>query len=181
MPELLSFTTGISNRSYQNMKVFYDKDCRSEPDQGQDRRHHRLRLARPRPRPKPERQRREGRGRSAQGRRFLGQGRQGWPDRDGSRTMQSRLLTLVMILLPDEQHRRGATTTTSAPNIKQGASLAFAHGFNVHYNQVVPRADLDVMDGRPQGSGPHRALHVHPRWRRAPLDRCVPGQVRQGP
>jgi ketol-acid reductoisomerase len=30
------------------------------------------------------------------------------------------------------------------PNIKQGASLAFAHGFNVHYGQVVPRADLDV-------------------------------------
>ena len=50
---------------------------------------------------------------------------------------------VVMILLPDEQI--GAVYKNDVePNIRQGASLAFAHGFNVHYGQVVPRADLDV-------------------------------------
>ncbi|MDO5653868.1 MAG: ketol-acid reductoisomerase, partial [Brachymonas sp.] len=39
------------------------------------------------------------------------------------------------------------------PNIKQGATLAFAHGFNVHYNQVVPREDLDVIMVAPKGPG----------------------------
>ncbi|WP_315389212.1 ketol-acid reductoisomerase, partial [Neisseria bacilliformis] len=39
------------------------------------------------------------------------------------------------------------------PNLKQGAVLAFAHGFNVHYNQIVPRADLDVVMIAPKGPG----------------------------
>src|SRR4029078_8826800 len=38
-------------------------------------------------------------------------------------------------------------------NIKPGASLAFAHGFNVHYGQVVPRTDLDVWMGAPKARG----------------------------
>jgi ketol-acid reductoisomerase len=50
---------------------------------------------------------------------------------------------VVMILLPDEQIATVYKNDVE-PNIKQGASLAFAHGFNVHYGQVVPRADLDV-------------------------------------
>ena len=50
---------------------------------------------------------------------------------------------VVMILLPDEDIA-AVYKNNVEPNIKQGASLAFAHGFNVHYNQVVPRADLDV-------------------------------------
>ena len=37
--------------------------------------------------------------------------------------------------------------------MKQGASLAFAHGFNVHYGQVVPRADLDVWMVAPKAPG----------------------------
>src|SRR6187399_1802864 len=59
---------------------------------------------------------------------------------------------IVMMLLPDEQI---ATVYKSdvAPNIKQGASLAFAHGFNVHYGQVVPRADLDVWMVAPKAPG----------------------------
>ena len=40
-----------------------------------------------------------------------------------------------------------------ARHAKQGAVLAFAHGFNVHYNQVVPRADLDVVMIAPKGPG----------------------------
>src|SRR4029078_5752675 len=59
---------------------------------------------------------------------------------------------IVMMLLPDE---RVAAVYKSAvePNIKQGASLAFAHGFNVHYGQVVPRADLDVWMVAPKAPG----------------------------
>jgi ketol-acid reductoisomerase len=40
-----------------------------------------------------------------------------------------------------------------APHAKQGAVLAFAHGFNVHYGQVVPRADLDVIMIAPKAPG----------------------------
>ena len=59
---------------------------------------------------------------------------------------------VVMILLPDEQISE-VYNNNVAPNIKQGASLAFAHGFNVHYNQVVPRADLDVWMVAPKAPG----------------------------
>ncbi len=63
-----------------------------------------------------------------------------------------RQADVVMMLLPDEQI---ATVYQNdvAPNIKQGASLAFAHGFNVHYGQVVPRADLDVWMVAPKAPG----------------------------
>ena len=59
---------------------------------------------------------------------------------------------VVMILLPDENIPE-VYNNNVAPNIKQGATLAFAHGFNVHYNQVVPRADLDVVMVAPKGPG----------------------------
>ena len=59
---------------------------------------------------------------------------------------------VVMILLPDEDIA-GVYKNNVEPNIKQGASLAFAHGFNVHYNQVVPRADLDVWMVAPKAPG----------------------------
>src|SRR5216117_2061550 len=59
---------------------------------------------------------------------------------------------VVMILLPDEQIA-AVYKSEVEPNIKQGASLAFAHGFNVHYGQVVPRADLDVWMVAPKAPG----------------------------
>src|SRR6201993_1259706 len=59
---------------------------------------------------------------------------------------------VVMILLPDEQIAEVYRKDVE-PNIKQGASLAFAHGFNVHYGQVVPRADLDVWMVAPKAPG----------------------------
>ena len=59
---------------------------------------------------------------------------------------------VVMMLLPDEQIATVYTNDVE-PNIKQGASLAFAHGFNVHYGQVVPRADLDVWMVAPKAPG----------------------------
>ncbi|MFX6019219.1 ketol-acid reductoisomerase, partial [Acinetobacter baumannii] len=40
-----------------------------------------------------------------------------------------------------------------APFAKQGATVAFAHGFNIHYGQVVPRADLDIIMIAPKAPG----------------------------
>jgi ketol-acid reductoisomerase len=59
---------------------------------------------------------------------------------------------VVMILLPDEQIA-DVYRNDVEPNIKKGASLAFAHGFNVHYNQVIPREDLDVWMVAPKAPG----------------------------
>ena len=59
---------------------------------------------------------------------------------------------VVMILLPDE-NIPDVFKNDIEPNIRKGAVLAFAHGFNVHYNQVVPREDLDVIMVAPKGPG----------------------------
>ena len=59
---------------------------------------------------------------------------------------------LVMILLPDENHA-AVWKESIEPNIKKGAALAFAHGFNIHFQQIVPRADLDVIMIAPKGPG----------------------------
>jgi len=59
---------------------------------------------------------------------------------------------IVMMLLPDESI--GAVYRDHVhTNIKAGATLAFAHGFNVHYGQVVPRADIDVIMIAPKAPG----------------------------
>ena len=59
---------------------------------------------------------------------------------------------LVMVLVPDE-HQAQLYTDVIAPNLKQGAGLAFAHGFNIHFGQIEPRADLDVFMIAPKGPG----------------------------
>jgi ketol-acid reductoisomerase len=59
---------------------------------------------------------------------------------------------VVMILLPDENIAE-VYRNDIEPNIREGASLAFAHGFNVHYGQVTPRADLDVWMVAPKAPG----------------------------
>src|SRR3990172_8366241 len=51
---------------------------------------------------------------------------------------------LVMMLMPDE-HIAAVYKSDVEPNIKKAATLDFAHGFNIHYGQVMPRADLDVV------------------------------------
>ncbi|MBI5813233.1 MAG: ketol-acid reductoisomerase [Meiothermus silvanus] len=59
---------------------------------------------------------------------------------------------IVMILLPDET--QGAVYRQEVePNLKEGAALAFAHGFNIHFGQIEPRADLDVWMVAPKGPG----------------------------
>ena len=59
---------------------------------------------------------------------------------------------VVMILVPDENIAKVYSEQVE-PNLKQGATLAFAHGFNVHYGQVTPRADLDVIMIAPKAPG----------------------------
>jgi len=59
---------------------------------------------------------------------------------------------LVMVLTPDEFQSR-LYRDEIEPNIKKGATLAFAHGFSIHYNQIVPRADLDVIMIAPKAPG----------------------------
>jgi ketol-acid reductoisomerase len=59
---------------------------------------------------------------------------------------------VVMMLLPDETIA-AVYKAEVEPNVKKGAALAFAHGFNIHYGQVVPRADLDVFMVAPKAPG----------------------------
>ena len=59
---------------------------------------------------------------------------------------------VVMILAPDE-HQAQLYRDKVEPNIRKGAALAFAHGFNIHFEQIEPRADLDVIMIAPKGPG----------------------------
>ena len=59
---------------------------------------------------------------------------------------------VVMILTPDEFQSQ-LYKQEIEPNLKKGATLAFAHGFAIHYNQIVPRADLDVIMIAPKAPG----------------------------
>jgi ketol-acid reductoisomerase len=59
---------------------------------------------------------------------------------------------VVMMLMPDE-HIAATYKSEVEANIKKGASIAFAHGFNVHYGLVQPRADLDVWMVAPKAPG----------------------------
>lgn len=64
----------------------------------------------------------------------------------------SKTADIIMILLPDES-QGDMYKNEVAPNIKKGAYLAFAHGFNIHFNQIVPAADINVFMAAPKGPG----------------------------
>ena len=59
---------------------------------------------------------------------------------------------LVMLLTPDE-HQQRIYTEEIEPNLKEGAAIAFAHGFNIHFQLIEPRQDLDVIMIAPKGPG----------------------------
>jgi ketol-acid reductoisomerase len=67
----------------------------------------------------------------------------------------------VMILLPDEDI--AAVYKNNVEPTSSGCALVFAHGFNVHYNQVVPRADLDVWMVAPKAPGHTCSQHRTPK------------------
>lgn len=59
---------------------------------------------------------------------------------------------VIMILLPDE-YQGDIYNAEIAPNMKKGVYLAFAHGFNIHFGQIVPPADANVFMAAPKGPG----------------------------
>jgi len=64
---------------------------------------------------------------------------------------------VVMVLIPDEM--QGDTYATEiGPNLKEGAYLAFAHGFNIHFGQIVPAPTTNVFMAAPKGPG-HLVRH----------------------
>ncbi|MPM95475.1 Ketol-acid reductoisomerase (NAD(+)) [bioreactor metagenome] len=59
---------------------------------------------------------------------------------------------IIMMLIPDE--KQAATYKKDiAPNLRPGMALAFAHGFNIHFDQIIPPADVDVFMVAPKGPG----------------------------
>ena len=59
---------------------------------------------------------------------------------------------VVMMLIPDEL-QADVYREQVAPNMRSGAALAFAHGFNIHFGLIEPRADIDVFMIAPKGPG----------------------------
>ena len=59
---------------------------------------------------------------------------------------------VVVVLIPDEA-QPAVYAETVAPQLKNHGVLVFAHGFNIHYRRIVPRADLDVVMVAPNGIG----------------------------
>jgi ketol-acid reductoisomerase len=59
---------------------------------------------------------------------------------------------VVVVLLPDELQPK-VYEESIKPNLKPGNALVFAHGFNIHFNQIVPPADVDVFLVAPKGPG----------------------------
>ncbi len=64
---------------------------------------------------------------------------------------------VVMVLIPDET-QGDVYKTEIGPNIKKGAYLAFAHGFNIHFGQITPSDDMNVFMVAPKGPG-HLVRH----------------------
>jgi len=64
----------------------------------------------------------------------------------------ARWADVVMLLTPDEL-QAGLYRDDLAPNLKEGAAIAFAHGLNIHFSLIEPRADLDVFMIAPKGPG----------------------------
>jgi ketol-acid reductoisomerase len=59
---------------------------------------------------------------------------------------------VLMILAPDE-HQRAIYNSEIAPNIRDGAALLFAHGLNIHFGLIEPKATVDVLMVAPKGPG----------------------------
>jgi len=64
----------------------------------------------------------------------------------------SKIADIIMILMPDEV-QGDVYREEIAPYVKKGAFLAFGHGFNIHFDQIVPREDINVFMVAPKGPG----------------------------
>ena len=86
---------------------------------------------------------------------------------------------IVMVLLPDTEQKK-VYEADIAPNLVDGNSLAFAHGFNIHFDQIAPPAGVDVWMIAPKGPGSPRAPHLRRGRRRAVPRRGAQRRDRQG-
>ncbi|MBI5748468.1 MAG: NAD(P)-binding domain-containing protein, partial [Nitrospinae bacterium] len=59
---------------------------------------------------------------------------------------------IIMMLIPDTKQRE-VFENDIRPNLKKGNAIAFAHGFNIHFGQIVPPKDIDVFMVAPKGPG----------------------------
>ena len=88
----------------------------------------------------------------------LYKGGKSWPvaEKDGFTVMTTADATkaadVIMILINDEK-QADMYKKDIAPNLTAGKALMFAHGFNIHYGQIVPPADVDVLMIAPKGPG----------------------------
>ncbi len=64
----------------------------------------------------------------------------------------AKIADVIMILLPDE-FQADVYRNEIASNMKKGAYLAFAHGFNIHFGQIVPSPETNVFMAAPKGPG----------------------------
>lgn len=64
----------------------------------------------------------------------------------------TKMADIIMILLPD-QYQKQIYYDAIQPNIQKGNVLCFAHGFNIHYSQIIPQEDIDVIMIAPKGPG----------------------------
>ncbi|MBS5144406.1 MAG: ketol-acid reductoisomerase [Butyricicoccus pullicaecorum] len=78
---------------------------------------------------------------------------------------------IIMMLVPDEK-QADIYKEVVAPNLKPGNVLAFAHGFNIHYRQIVPPADVDVIMIAPKGPG-HTVRRTYVEGAGVPALACV--------
>ena len=63
-----------------------------------------------------------------------------------------KVADITMILIPDEK-QADVYKNEIAPNLKDGSALAFAHGFNIHFKQIIPPSNVDVFMVAPKGPG----------------------------
>ncbi|MBM3958068.1 MAG: ketol-acid reductoisomerase [Gemmatimonadetes bacterium] len=64
----------------------------------------------------------------------------------------ARQADILQVLIPDEIQRK-VYEAEIAPNLKAGKALGFSHGFNIHFKQIVPPKDVDVIMVAPKGPG----------------------------
>lgn len=85
-------------------------------------------------------------------------GSNGWKaaEHDGFEVMPTpeaaRQADIIMILVNDE-YQAGLFKSDIAPNLEDGNAIAFAHGFNIHFKQIIPPPNVDVFMVAPKGPG----------------------------
>lgn len=88
----------------------------------------------------------------------LQKGSKSWPiaEQDGFKVYSvaeaAKMADVIMVLIPDEK-QAAVYRNEIAPGLEPGNALVFAHGFNIHYGQIVPPADVDVFMAAPKGPG----------------------------